>query len=176
MSQTEIKTNRIFVITSIILILLVLAFFVNMYVRHTFGKIYCSEHMITVGKGIFRYAEDFNGKYPSPEEWCDLLIKKEYLRITQFSHFRKGGPIQSYYAINPLCNINCPNDVVLVFETKPGWNQHGGPELLSFNNHWGKGANVLFNNGDVEFIKLEDVNKLKWKPDEPNYSQTDKPL
>ena len=56
-------------------------------------------------------------------------------------------------------------DVVLLFETKAGWNQFGGPELLTTEHHEGKGCNVLFNDGDVEFIKKEQVGELKWKVD-----------
>ncbi len=43
------------------------------------------------------------------------------------------------------------------------WNQFGGPEILTFENHKGKGCNVLFNDGRVEFIKPEEVGKLKWE-------------
>jgi hypothetical protein len=30
--------------------------------------------------------------------------------------------------------------MVLLFETKAGWNQHGGPELFTFDNHDPKGG------------------------------------
>ena len=58
------------------------------------------------------------------------------------------------------------SDVVLLFESKPGWNRFGGPELLTFDNHGGRGCNILFSDGNVRFIKPEDVNDLKRKPDE----------
>ena len=32
-------------------------------------------------------------------------------------------------------NLSSPGDMVLLFQTKAGWNQHGGPELLTFDNH-----------------------------------------
>jgi prepilin-type processing-associated H-X9-DG protein len=53
----------------------------------------------------------------------------------------------------------------LLFETKGG-NQFGGPELLSFGNHKGKGCNILFNDGHVEFVKKEQLGQLKWKVEE----------
>jgi prepilin-type processing-associated H-X9-DG protein len=56
--------------------------------------------------------------------------------------------------------------VVLLFESEPGWNRFGGPELLTFDNHGGRGCNILFSDGNVRFIKPEDANDLKWKPDE----------
>jgi hypothetical protein len=39
--------------------------------------------------------------------------------------------------------------LVLLFETKGGWNQYGGPELLSTKNHKGDGCHVLINDSHV---------------------------
>ena len=60
---------------------------------------------------------------------------------------------------------------------KTGWNQHGGPELFTFDNHDPKrsapdvlslgdsgGGCVLLNNGTVKFIRTKDeLNALCWK-------------
>jgi hypothetical protein len=69
-----------------------------------------------------------------------------------------------YYAMNPNCEPNSPADVVLLFETKGGWDKSGGPELLSMENHrWGL-CHVLLNDGTVERInKTEKLKDLKWK-------------
>jgi hypothetical protein len=54
--------------------------------------------------------------------------------------------------------------MVLLFETKTGWNQHGGPELFTFDNHDPKGGCVLLNNGTVKFIRTEEeLKQLRWK-------------
>jgi prepilin-type processing-associated H-X9-DG protein len=42
------------------------------------------------------------------------------------------------------------------------WNQIGGPEDLTVGNHKGEGCNILFGDGHVEFIKTEDIDKLRW--------------
>ena len=42
------------------------------------------------------------------------------------------------------------------------WNQVGGPEDLTIDNHEGRGCNVLFGDGHVEFVKAEDIGKLRW--------------
>lgn len=42
------------------------------------------------------------------------------------------------------------------------WNQVGGPEDLTVDNHGGRGCNVLFGGGHVEFVKAEDIDKLRW--------------
>jgi prepilin-type processing-associated H-X9-DG protein len=73
--------------------------------------------------------------------------------------------------MNPNCEPNSPPDTVLLFETRSGWNQYGGPELLTFDNHQGKGANVLFNDGHFEFIRPKDIGRLKWKAEDANNSK-----
>jgi len=71
---------------------------------------------------------------------------------------------QSHYAMNPDCDPNSPPDTVLLFETKTGWNQYGGPELFTFDNHNPKGGCVLLNDGTVKFIRTEeDLHSLHWK-------------
>ncbi len=71
----------------------------------------------------------------------------------------------SDYAMNPYCDVNSPGDVVFLFEAKPGWNQHGGPELFNFDNHDPKGGCVRLNDGTVKFIRTqEELAQLRWKP------------
>ncbi len=68
------------------------------------------------------------------------------------------------YAMNPYCTPDSPGDVVLLFEAKPGWNQHGGPELFTFDNHTHKGGCVKLNNGIAKFIRTEEeLQQLRWK-------------
>jgi hypothetical protein len=70
----------------------------------------------------------------------------------------------SDYAMNPNCREDSPKDMVFLFESKPGWNQHGGPELFTFGNHDSKGGSVLLNDGTVEFIRTEEeLKQLRWK-------------
>jgi hypothetical protein len=93
-------------------------------------------------------------------------LEGEYLKRKRFLKCPavKGG--RCHFAINPNCTPNSPNDVVLLFETKGGWNQYGGPELLTFDNHRGKTAFVLFNGGWIDSINSEEADQLTWKPDE----------
>jgi len=54
--------------------------------------------------------------------------------------------------------------MVLLFETKAGWNQHGGPELFAFDNHDPKGGCVLLTDGTVQFIRTEEeLHALRWR-------------
>ncbi len=86
--------------------------------------------------------------------------QRQYMYTIQWSH----------YAMNPNATPNSPGDVVLLFETRHGWNQYGGAKILSDENHLQmeglKGSNVLFNDGSVRFVKPKKLGKLKWKAEE----------
>ena len=70
----------------------------------------------------------------------------------------------SDYALNSNCRRDSPGDTVFLFEAKAGWNQHGGPELLTFDNHDPKGGLVFLKDGTLKFIRTEEeLKQLRWK-------------
>ena len=73
---------------------------------------------------------------------------------------------QNVENIGTIAITNAPLDMVVLFETYPGWNQVGGSEILTTSNHRGDGCNVLLLNFNVYFETIDDLQKLKWKPDE----------
>jgi hypothetical protein len=110
--------------------------------------------------------------YQSPTIWCDFMVRA--YRITLGNDRDKymimplmcpsAGEGKCHYAINPNCKADSAADMVLLFETKAGWNQHGGPELFTFDNHEPKGGCVLLNDGTVKFIRTkEELQQLRWK-------------
>lgn len=96
-----------------------------------------------------------------PAQWCDMI--RESRNSSQFKcpGAREG---RCHYAMNPACEPDSPPDTVLLFETKAGWNQHGGPELFTFDNHDPRGGLVLLNDGTVKFIRTEEeLKQLRWE-------------
>jgi hypothetical protein len=80
------------------------------------------------------------------------------------SSSKAPGTRRSDYAMNSNCRADSPKDMVFLFESKPGWNQQGGPELFTFDNHDPKGGLVLLNDGTVKFIRTEEeLKQLRWK-------------
>lgn len=136
----------------------------------------CSHKLRLLGEAILIYSNDNQGRYPEPNQWCDILLQSGQAERDHFlcpwikwKWKRQIFPFQipinkkCYYAMNPDCEPNSPDDMVLLFETKGGWNRFGGPELLTTENHLGRRCNILFNNGRVEIFGAEELNKLKWK-------------
>ena len=54
-------------------------------------------------------------------------------------------------------------DIVLIFESEPGWNQSGGPDIFNFSNHNNFGWFTTFSRPEGFFIESNDVNRLEWK-------------
>jgi hypothetical protein len=107
-------------------------------------------------------------QYPMPRGWCTALKAAcpltDYYAMKPFScPTAEGG--KCHYAMNRDCEPTSPGDTVLLFETTAGWNQHGGPELFTFDNHDPKGGCVLLNDGTVKFVRTkEELAQLRWKP------------
>jgi prepilin-type processing-associated H-X9-DG protein len=137
----------------------------------------CSANLKQLGLAMHTYAAVNDGKYPPADKWCDLLIKyadvneRTFRCVGAFGYSGTrccrviAGQKLCSYALNKnieKLDANAPSDMVLLFETRPGWNQFGGPEILSTDNHRGEGCNILFNDGHVAFVKTKDLNDLKW--------------
>ena len=113
--------------------------------------------------------------YPAPTDWCSAMVRAcKTIRMRDEDIIRahicparretKRHLTNSHYAMNPNCKFDSPADMVLLFETKTGWNQHGGAELFTFDNHDPRGGCVLLNDGTVKFIRSkEELEQLRWK-------------
>ena len=101
--------------------------------------------------------------YPQPDAWCDAFTT--LYRVSEKAFMcPSAAKDRCDYAMNPNCAYDSPADTVLLFETKPGWNQHGGRELFTFDNHYPKGGCVLLNDGTAKFIRTaEELKQLRWK-------------
>jgi hypothetical protein len=119
--------------------------------------------------------DSINLVYPAPPRWCDAIgwafagmrigSEQRKINIKMKVHICPSvGEGMSTYAMNPGCRYDSASDMVLLFETKAGWNQHGGPELFTFDNHDPRGGCVLLNDGTVKFIRTkEELQQLRWK-------------
>ena len=118
----------------------------------------------------YHMIEKIKMAYPASTEWCDAIVRAYGTRTMNDEYIRgpfkcpSVGKGKCHYAMNPNCKPDSPPDMILLFETKAGWNQHGGPELFTFDNHDPKGGCVLLNNGTVKFIRTtEELKQLRWK-------------
>jgi prepilin-type processing-associated H-X9-DG protein len=132
------------------------------------SRVVCGTNLAGLSGALRVYANDSDAKFPPPNKWCDLLVDLDFTTPQQFlcSDARRAGDRgPGHYAINPNATPYSDPNVVLLFETKAGWNQFGGPEILTIRRHdgMGKGSNIAFVDGKVKFINRKELSKLKWK-------------
>jgi len=134
-------------------------------------RIICGTNISGLVKCMRVYANDANDTLPPADKWCDLLVAHDLTTPKRFICKASDAVLgESSYAFNKntagrkLSEI--PGDVVLLFECKPGWNVAGGPELLTTENHRGEGCSVAFADTHVQFVKTEDLGKLKWQAED----------
>ena len=110
----------------------------------------------------FKYYLKNEKTYPPPGKWCDALLPARkgaaYRSVLAELTCPSAGEGRCHYAMNPDCTPDAPSDVVLLFETKAGWNQHGGPELFTLDNHDPRGGFVMLN--DADFDRARDATVL----------------
>ncbi|MCJ7664343.1 MAG: DUF4190 domain-containing protein [Desulfobacterales bacterium] len=128
-------------------------------------RVVCTNNLKQLGLATIMYADDNNSKYPTSDKWCDLI--KQYHKDDKLYACPSVEQGKCTYAINKNLHEHGilgqrASELVLLFESKPGWNQSGGPEILSTENHQGKGCNILFSDGHVRFVRVEDINELRW--------------
>ena len=157
------KLGIVKIVAAVIVFLLIIAILWPglIRLREYRHRIRCGEKLTKLGKAMIISACYCDDKYPTPDKWCDSLVK--YAEVPEEAFVcPSAGEGRCHYAMNPNATLTSPPNIVVLFETKGGWNQFGGPEILTFENHRGKGCNVLFNDGDVEFVTPEQIGELKW--------------
>jgi prepilin-type processing-associated H-X9-DG protein len=178
MSPDKLRAENHFslfrVLVGVLVGLVVLLYLFELFVypdipRERAYRILCHANLKGLGLGMQIYARVYSNKYPTADKWCDLLLQHVEISEKQFvcrGASERGDQGPCHYAVNPNCDPNSPPDMVLLFETKGGWNQFGGPEILTTENHEGKGCNILFADGTTKFVKTGELGQLKWKVEE----------
>jgi len=76
-----------------------------------------------------------------------LFLAAVFLLAANVSEAKYSGGTRE--SDNPY-RIATPNDVVLLFETSGVWNHFDVTGLLTFDNHNGKGCNILLNDVQID--------------------------
>ena len=116
--------------------------------------------------GLELYIKDHSGKIPNDSTWCDTLISDEYVTKQHLTIISRDKTKRNYALnINALDLSDVPDDMVLLFESGPGWNLIGGKELLVYDDCEG-GCWITFGNLRAEYVMPEDIPNLRWTMEE----------
>jgi len=139
----------------------------DLLIEHTYVKqedFQCARAI----KGRCHYALNPNAEPISRYQDLDNYFESYYYdkkRLMDVNIEERGFWLSTYFAERSNKRDLLPK-MVLLFETKAGWNQFGEDELLTTENHDGMGCNILFNNGRVIFVPTECLGDLRWKVEE----------
>ncbi len=125
-------------------------------------KVLCMSNLKNLHLACLMYQEDTH-QWPTKTNWCDAL--KPYYKDDEIVRCPadKTGPCS--YAMNeniPADANELPPDLVVLFESAPGWNSIGSADDVVTDRHNRPGANIVFADGHVEFVDPEDIPNLQW--------------
>ncbi|MEN8128048.1 MAG: hypothetical protein ABFR90_09630 [Planctomycetota bacterium] len=158
------KTIRTILIATFIAILLIGGFVYFVYSSMLVKIRY--ENLRGLATALTVYINDNNDMLPDLDNWCDRLIAEADCAPESFQGIIDSQEGVCGYALNKnlegLKFSELPDKVILAFEAKGHWNLSGGSELTKTSKH--KNIAVIFVDGYVDFVKKEEIDKLKWKP------------
>ncbi|MCP4612875.1 MAG: hypothetical protein GY845_29630 [Planctomycetes bacterium] len=129
--------------------------------------IVCATNISGLGKAIYLYRSDYDGQYPTSDNWCDLLVMNYEVRLESLVCKGSDAKIgESSYALNKNIagkkSSKISEDTVVLFETNYGKNPLGRDGTLG-DREWYKSINSLSERDDLKQLKRsEKVYKLRW--------------
>ena len=130
-------------------------------------RVLCGVNLKAIFTAMAVYMNDYENRYPTPEQWCDLLIQEGQLPVGNFQCPASKQTAYAYAMNENLIDIDqqtvdasFAEKLVVLFESDLGKNSVGGPDdvVLRHNN----GCNVLFADGHTEFVKEDYLDDLMW--------------
>jgi hypothetical protein len=126
----------------------------------------CMSHMKELGLGFAIYADQNSERLPDAERWADALRDGGMVTEKVFQCPAAPGH-RCAYAFNRNMSggeWQADADAVVLIESARGWNGTvGGPQDVGPPNHR-DGYNVLYNDGRVERVAAEALDRLRWQP------------
>ena len=131
--RISLLTGTLLILVAIVLLSLLFGPIFTPDHPHHSRRVTCQVNLKQLTLGLIIYAAEYDDLFPSALQWCDLTVdvfggKEEMIGICRCKGDQEGP---CSYALNPHADPFSVSDMVLLFESQPGWNQFGGPELLT---------------------------------------------
>jgi hypothetical protein len=128
----------------------------------------CVSNLKQVGLAARIYANDHENHLPPAANWCDALKDQLCSYKTLRDPSVTDPSERCHYAYNAKLSGRSEAEVnpltVMFFETKGGWNQHGGRELLLTSPRHPGVYVIGFADGSVQQVPAARVGTLRWDP------------
>lgn len=141
--------------------------------RQKVYRITCASNIKQIEIALRAYELDYNGYLPKSANWnkaVAIYTKSNDVLVCRTSWL--SSPLPSYSLNRTLAGrqigqlTNAAGDI-MIYESKPGMNLSGGPELLPTPPRHSGGTNIGFADGHVRWYSNENARKLTWEPDIP---------
>lgn len=124
----------------------------------------CLSGLKQISISMFMYCEDYDSHFPPGNKWniVDPRMRKYPMACPDTNAKLPTDALNS--SMHDLRHIADPGNTVCVFESKPGENLCGGPELLPSAPRHSGGDHIGFADGHVKWVMRSDIGKYKWNP------------
>jgi hypothetical protein len=119
-------------------------------------------------QGLLTHYIEMNQKMPT-SEWCDDILagndfSYDFMRcpMSKASMDETGYSMNKYIIGTPISKV--PKNIVVIFESLPGWNQVGDKSDMLKGIHGEEGSNVL-RLKDIRYVPKQEIESLKWQLD-----------
>ncbi len=135
----------------------------------------CRSNISQLAVLLSEYRRDNDGQFPKTEKWCDILLEQtkadESLFACPLAEGARGSYSLNKHAVE--AGDDLPEDMVVLFESGPGWNQVGGPELMiaPHGSRRGNSGSIVLGNGKARFVSEDRLDELNWKPGQDSESE-----
>lgn len=133
-------------------------------------QVVCRTNLQALGNAMMSYSLEFDS-LPTPEAWTDLLTEYEDVSPKMLACPSDATGASVSYAMNRFLDgqarSDTPENTVVLFESNLGRNGVGGPRDVALR-HGAQGqygANILFADGHVEFVREDAISQLLWDPE-----------
>lgn len=131
-------------------------------------RVVCATNMHELSTAMVVYMDDYDDRFPTPDQWCDLLMNEACVSPESFC-CPLDPPGSFSYAMNEnLYDLEPgrfpPAQMVAIFEANLGRNGVGGSEdlVLRHDQTGRSGCNIGFVDGHVEFVTVDRLYTLQW--------------
>lgn len=130
--------------------------------------LHCSNNLKQLALGVMMYASDHQELFPSLSTWSDLVYT--YTQSTKCCECVSEAKQRYGYAMNrrldgkKTSDVSDPAKTVMMFGSREGKNNAGGPELAVSHPHSDSDVMLVFCDAHVEAVPISRLNSLRWAP------------
>ncbi len=128
----------------------------------------CMSNLKQSSLAMMQYVQDYDEKYPSAANWNQGL--EPYMKSSVVLRCPSAHNDLPSYALNKslasvaLKGVRSPSETVGIYDSIPGVNLSGGPELLPVPGRHDDGNNIGFADGHVKWYRDGSYGMLAWQP------------